>query len=657
MKPKEWWTSGELARESAPGLPSTQNGLNRLASNEHWQARRDETGRALARKREGRGGGWEYHISLLPGRARVELEARALRASFAESANPPEITKPEIGDAEAWAAYVRRPESVQAEARLRMRALMQWERMVDEGLTKDTATARLAHELQMTRGTIFAWRRLVKDKRRSDWLPALAPDYKGRTKMADCSPQAWEAFKADYLRVEKPSAKSCYDRLVKAAALHGWIVPSLQTILRRIERELPASMVLYLREGERALFRSFAAQRRTRLGLHALQGVNADGHTLDFWMRWPDGEVSRPVLIAIQDLYSGKILAWRIDKSESATAVRLVFYDLFRFWGIPEFALLDNGRAFASKLVTGGQATRFRFKVKPGEIDGFLTTFGTTVSWAKPYSGQSKPIERAFRDICDRIAKHPALAGAYAGNSPATKPDYRNGVKPVDFETGLSTIDEGLIDHNARPGRRSEVAAGRSLDEAFQESYEASPVSKASPEQLRMAMLAAEQVTARKPAGTLHLLGNVYWSTWLSDHIGARMTLRFDPDDLHAAVAVFDSAGQYLGEAECWEAEGHTSVEAARRQERRRRDYVRHTRAAANLEVGMSTDELLALQAKPAAPAPKPDARVIRMLPTRGATALKPQEQDLQEEVSTQKTRDFYRQINLVLDQREIEQS
>lgn len=648
---KEWWTAEELGSCRLLGLPVSKRGLNKLVRRECWATKKSPLGDPLARKRQGRGGGWEFHLSVLPYTAQEDLKARALRASFAESANPPEITKPEIGDAEAWAAYVRRPASVQAEARLRMRALMQWERMVDEGLTKDTATARLAHELQVTRGTIFAWRRLVKDKRRSDWLPALAPEYKGRTKMADCSSQAWEAFKADYLRLEKPSAKSCYDRVVKASAGHGWTVPAFNTMLRRIERELPAPLITFLREGEKALLRTYPAQQRTRAHFHALQGVNADGHTLDVWVRWPDGEVLRPVVTVIADLYSNAILAYRVDKSESAAAVRLAFYDLFRDWGIPDFALLDNGRAFASKQMTGGQKTRFRFKVSPDETDGVLTALGVKVHWATPYSGQSKPIERSFRDLCDRVAKHPRLAGAYSGNSPMTKPDYARGVQPVDFDIFLPTLDEGIVDHNARPGRRSEVARGRSFGEAFAESYAVSPIRKASAEQLRLAMLASEKVTARAPSGSLHVLGNRYWSEWLSGHVGDRLTARFDPEDLAEPISVYGADGVYLGDAECWEAVGFHSVEAAREHGRKRRAYARHLREAAKIERGMSIDELVALQPAAATPAPQPEAKVVRMLSTRGATALKAQEVP-QEEVSGMSQAEVLRLVVSALDRR-----
>lgn len=94
-------------------------------------------------------------------------------------------------------------------------------------------------------------------------------------------------------------------------------------------------------------------------------------------------------MVTIQDIYSRKILAWRIDESESALSTRLVFADLFVKWGIPKHCLLDNGRAFASKTITGGAKTRFRFKIKDEEPTGVLTALGIIIHWATPYRGQS----------------------------------------------------------------------------------------------------------------------------------------------------------------------------------------------------------------------------------------------------------------------------
>uniref|UniRef100_UPI0039800C3B transposase domain-containing protein n=1 Tax=Salmonella sp. s54836 TaxID=3159673 RepID=UPI0039800C3B len=92
------------------------------------------------------------------------------------------------------------------------------------------------------------------------------------------------------------------------------------------------------------------------------------------------------------------------------------FRDVVERYGIPHHAWLDNGRGFASKLLTGGVANRYRFKVREEDPTGILVALGVQIHWATPYHGQAKPIERAFRDLCDRVAKHPAFAGAYTGH-------------------------------------------------------------------------------------------------------------------------------------------------------------------------------------------------------------------------------------------------
>jgi hypothetical protein len=45
-------------------------------------------------------------------------------------------------------------------------------------------------------------------------------------------------------------------------------------------------------------------------------------------------------------------------------------------FGIPVHCVLDNGRGFASKWITGGNATRFRFKVQAEDPTGLLVGLG-----------------------------------------------------------------------------------------------------------------------------------------------------------------------------------------------------------------------------------------------------------------------------------------
>jgi transposase InsO family protein len=73
----EWFTALELANARLPGLPHSKRKVNAVAAAKGWATATGADGTPLARKCSGRGGGVEYHISLLPPPARTRLEARA----------------------------------------------------------------------------------------------------------------------------------------------------------------------------------------------------------------------------------------------------------------------------------------------------------------------------------------------------------------------------------------------------------------------------------------------------------------------------------------------------------------------------------------------------------------------------------------------------
>ena len=62
-------------------------------------------------------------------------------------------------------------------------------------------------------------------------------------------------------------------------------------------------------------------------------------------------------MVAFQDVHSGRILSWRLSRTPNATRhVALALGDMVERWGIPEHMVLDNGREFAAKWITGGHA-------------------------------------------------------------------------------------------------------------------------------------------------------------------------------------------------------------------------------------------------------------------------------------------------------------
>jgi hypothetical protein len=613
---REWFTAAELAELALPGLPADKRSINRRCQEERWSLRTCPDGEPAIRERRGRGGGVEYHVSLLPGPARLELARRGLTED-----RPAPVTVRNDG----WRWLESQSGKVRAEAERRLAMVNEIDLLEGSGLTRSAAVSEIAQRHSIGSSTMWSWLDKIKGVARENRLPALAPRRKGGGAEAEMDLGLWNLFKSDYLRPSAPTLTSCYDRTAMRAAQMGLSMPSEKTLRRRIEREIPKAVLLLRREGEEALRRSIPSQRRTVADLHALACVNIDGHKFDVFVKTPDGRVIRPIMVAIQDIYSRKFLAWRIGGEESAVQARLAFADVFETFGIPKACVLDNGRAFASKWITGGAKSRFRFKIKEEEPTGVLTALGIEIHWALPYRGQSKPIERGFRDLCESIAKHPAMEGAYTGNNPMAKPE-NYGSRAIAWDVFVAHVDRGMAAHNAKLGRRTEMARGRSFDQVFNESYASAPIGKATPEQLRLALLAADQKTVDRRTGEVELYGNRYWSDACGELHGQKVTVRFDPDNLMRPIHLYALDGLYLTSADVIQDTGFLDAAGAKAAARRWADYRKTIRGAAEAEMLLAAEQVAALQADaPVSELPEP--AVIRPVRHRGQTAaaLKPQ--------------------------------
>ncbi|MBB5881190.1 transposase InsO family protein [Xanthomonas arboricola] len=534
----------------------------------------------------------------------------------------------------AWQRYEAVPQHLKTEAARRLRALQAVEQLVADGHPVLDARALVAVQLQRenvrgaSEASLARWAAQIAGVEKQHRLAMLVPAYTGRTVTAEIPSEAWDLFKADYLRVEAPTASSCYDRVTRIAKVKQWVLPSLKTFQRRIKTELPRGVLVLSRQGQEAFNRTFPAQERDRSIFHALEAVNADGHKFDVFAKWPDGTIARPIMVGVQDLYSGKLLGYRIAETESADLARFAFRDVVERYGIPEKVWLDNGRGFASKMLTGGTANRFRFKVREDDPTGVLTAMGCEIHWATPYHGQAKPIERAWRDLCDRVAKHPAFAGAYTGNKPDAKPE-NYGSKAVPLDEFVRVLNEEVAAHNARDGRRTRVAAGGSFDKAFAGSYAQCTIRKASGEQLRQMLLATDVVTSDNRDGSVRLSGNRYWSEAIAPYAGQKLMLRFDPEQLHAEVQVYTLANVYLGEAECIAAVGFADTAAAREHARAKKQFRRATKQQLDAERRMDVASVAAQLPSPM-PEELPPAGVIAPLFGRRKPAPVPQDEVLQ---------------------------
>lgn len=585
---KLWFTAAEIAELDLTGLPATKRKINELAQDKRWALRE-----GMSRPRAGRGGGAEYHYSVLPPSAVSDLVRRGLVRDVA-AVELSALTQVE-SRSERWAWFERQTDKIKAEARRRLSALDDAQALMQAGVTKTGAVVAIAGRLGVSTATVWNWFGLVEGVEMIDRLPRLAPAHKGGGAEAEIHPAAWQFFKSDYLRPERPTYAACRDHLMQAAGAQGWgCIPHVKTLQRRLEREVDHRVIAMERHGRDALRETVPPQQRSIEDLHAMECVNIDGHRWDVFVRWPDGVIARPMMVAIQDIRSRKVLAWRIGREESAVQTRLCFSDVFRDFGIPTACLLDNGRAFASKWITGGVSNRYRFKVREEEPLGLLPALGIKVHWALPYRGSSKPIERAFKVLCDGGAKHPEFSGAYTGNSVAAKPEnYGNSAVPI--ETFRRVVGQIMAFHNAKPGRRTEAAKGRSYDAAFEESYASAPIGRATPEHMRLALLAAELVRADPRTGAVRFCDNTFFDPELARVAGQKVVLRFDPDNLHGEVHVYDQAGGFIATAANWGKVGFFDVEAAKARAKQEANLRKVTKEKSRLQDLISAEDLAAL--------------------------------------------------------------
>ncbi|MEL7114007.1 MAG: transposase domain-containing protein [Pseudomonadota bacterium] len=421
-----------------------------------------------------------------------------------------------------------------------------------------------------------------------DWLAYVAPR---NSRGAIAKPaqaldvRFYNEFKSLFLRFEGPTFTQAYEEAEEIAKKQRWPVCHIRTLRRRLKADVPRTMQILAREGTKAFERTMAPQIRGKDHFDAMDWVNADWHKFDVFVEWPG--LDKPVRVqvcAFQDVMSGKILSWKVDLAPNSVATMSAFGAMVETYGIPRHCLFDNGMEFAAKNLTGGAKTRRRFTIREDEPDGILTLLGVKIHWAQVAYGEAKPLERAFGDWAERIAKDPRMAGAYVGKRPDAKPDnYASKAIPLtDF---MRYLEEGIALHNARGGRRSATANGRSFDETFEASYVHAKVKQATKAQRRLWLMAHQVCKLDSRHGRMTLLGNGFHSEWMAEYAGQEVVARFDPADVqNTEVFIYTKAGELLGTTMCQKPVGFDSLTAAYEHAAAKRRRTKAARAALKAE-------------------------------------------------------------------------
>jgi len=620
-----WLLASELA--GVVGLPGSDRNvreqLKKLATENP----------ELARKRQGTKG-TEYHISLLPTATQTALYKIKGQIKVGDQvlALPKKKSQQTYCREALWARWNKTNHAAQAKAQFALRTVQAVFALKRNGIKLMDAYDSVCAEYDIALSTLRRHCSMVKGIDEADWAPALLPKHfeasqaKKKNQFAFVSPDAWEAFKADYLSLEQPAMTVCYERLKDTAKGKDWVLPSLKSLARRIAHEIPAQQLVLLREGEHALHQLYPPQERTVEGLHALEWINGDGYLHNVFVKWFNGEVLRPKTWFWQDIYSRKIIGWRCDISENTDSIRLSLMDVCEKYGVPKEITIDNTRAAANKWMTGGVANRYRFKVKEDDPLGIIPMLGIKLHWSSVIlgkgHGQAKPIERMFGvgGLEEYIDKHPLCRGAYTGPNPMAKPD-NYGSKAIAAEDFLKAIAKGVEMYNAKENRNTEICKGfMSFDQAFDTSYQNAEIRKATKAQLQLMMLQAEAVRVSKhgtivldAGGSIKGRKNRYFNETMMNYVGQKLVARFDPLKLHDSLEIYALNGVHICTAECLEKDAFGDTQSARETKRKRTQFTKSNKLAAAAKISVDQLELAAMM-RPAAEEIIPETKVVMMV-------------------------------------------
>lgn len=390
-----WRTAAEWAADGLPGLPTTPQGLNKLATRLAWERRRSE----------GREKAWFYLTSALPAAARAEFEARARRAAAATALA-------ETASAERRQIATAAPASLTARQRAVMEAraaiLLEVDRRVmAEGLSvtvavksfaADAVAGRLPADLaalavlandrsggsvRIGERILFQWRAA----KASGGVVALAP---WPTREKDPLPTWFRDFLRFYATPQKRTV---------AHALDMW------------RRAAPEANLPTYRQVQVALGKLGAVDRaRGRLGPQALKSLQAykardtadllptsvyvaDGKTFDAEVAHPiHGQPFRPELTTIIDAHTRRIVGWSAALDESASAVIDALRSACCEAGIPALFYSDRGPGYRNAAMDA-------------PLTGFLGRLDITKMLARAYNSQAKGVVERLNQVWSTLAR------------------------------------------------------------------------------------------------------------------------------------------------------------------------------------------------------------------------------------------------------------
>jgi len=550
MNAEHFYTAKQLA--GLPGMPGTEQAVNRIAKRENWPYR----------QREGRGGGREYAESGLPAATRAHLRGQrdiaTVKTTVAEVISKHGIVLPEY-DIRDW-------QRVQRDARDGV--IKALKTLMDEGLSLERAYSKLemtaleggpsCHEFKM-----LEMSRDGRGQKTADGLPKFpsvrsvqrwftAGDLTPKARQKDMHIPAWaDDFLDAYRQPQKPSVEQAYTEFCRH---YPGDRPSIHQVRRFLDK-LPAIVREKGRMGSREIKNIKPFVRRTFEDLWPNDVWSADGHTFDAEVQHPlHGRPFRPEITTIVDIGTRVIVGFSVGLAESSLATVDALRHGITQHGVPAIFYVDNGSGYANELLQHAGT-------------GLLGRFGITVKHSLPYNSQARGvIERLHRSVWVAAAKTlPSYIGADMDreakqqNFKLTRSGDKDGVvrMPVSWADFIKLCEDAIEAYNGRShsglpkftdndGHRRHYSPAeywRHRAETL-EGYAAETIGADEAE-----MLFKPRLERKVLRGEVSLFGNKYFASALDVMHDELVHVAYDIHDPQA-VWIYAQEGQFICKAE-----------------------------------------------------------------------------------------------------------
>lgn len=440
---KEFYTAREIAeialRRGISGFPASKRGVIDHATRYGWNDFPDH----LCRKREGRGGGREYHITLLPQalrdalagwdmqgalirqhQAEQDADARKLAAlrMSALPAHPRKVMDARAEVLRAIEGYAIAHQKSRSwgiarflEAQEGYRQRQETERRRDEGLPlTEREVVALGKALILTAADGFHLRPEVlvdaNDRgasaaisERTVWRWFKTRDERGVVALAPVPPKQEQEIPAgfyDFLKFwalpGKPSVPEAHKDYLEAVKARDGVqtmtvtLDQVQYILRNRIKELDKCVG---REGLLTLKSRIGYVTRTTEDMWPTTIYTADGKTFDAEIADPVSyRAMRPEITSVLDVATRKCVGYAVSRKENVIAVTEALRRSCSAHGICAIFYTDRGAGYKNKTFDA-------------EVGGLMGRLGITKMHALPYNSQAKGIIERFNHVWNNLAK------------------------------------------------------------------------------------------------------------------------------------------------------------------------------------------------------------------------------------------------------------